>query len=597
MSETDPADHDPWPLRALLLLAVGAALALAIHFLTRGPEVWQWTENPVRLGAAAALAAGGIVFGFSLERPRWLWSVLFALGAGLVVGFVTYWNGQPESWGAGEGWQLTSALLALVIAVPLFQASRDAGRWNLDYRSVHAHMLTNIVLWFVAWGFVLVTFLLVLLLSELFQLIGIGLLRDLINKPWFPWLLIGGALGAAIGLLRDRDKIVGTLQRVATAVLSFLAPILAVGLVLFVLALPFTGLEPLWEQTRATTPILLVCILGAVVLINAVIGSGAREDEARPPIIRWAAAALAAVVLPLAIVAAVSTGKRIAQHGFTPDRLWAAVFVAITVAGAAAYLFALVRGRSGWPDLLRTLNLRIAIGICLVALLLALPIVSFGAISTRDQLARLESGRIAADKFDWAALRYDFGPSGRRALERLARSPNRTTREHARAVLEAKSRWAVRNDIEDYVEAPREIQVFPAGTVVPADLREALLGRPGKPGICRGRGECRLFLKAGERRAVVVRDRCPGAGATPEGGREGYCDLVSTVVEPTKRGWIDVSDPPEPVPAGKARDVQAEHRATVTRQREAVRRGEVEIREVTRRQVFVGGEPHGPLLE
>lgn len=597
MSEADPVDHEPWPLRSWLLLALGAALALAIHFLTRGPEVWQWTENPVRLGTAAALGAGGIVFGFSLERTRWRWSLLFALGAGLVVGFVTYWNGQPESWGAGEGWQLTSALLALVIAVPLFQASRDAGRWNLDYRSVHAHMLTNIVLWFVAWGFVLITFLLVLLLSELFQLIGIGLLRDLINKPWFPWLLIGGALGAAIGLLRDRDKIVGTLQRVATAVLSFLAPILAVGLVLFVLALPFTGLEPLWEQTRATTPILLVCILGAVVLINAVIGSGAREDEARPPIIRWAAAALAAVLLPLAIVAAVSTGKRIAQHGFTPDRLWAAVFVAITVAGAAAYLFALVRGRSGWPDLLRTFNLRIAIGICLVALFLALPIVSFGAISTRDQLARLESGRIAADKFDWAALRYDFGPSGRRALERLARSPNPTIRDHARAVLEAKSRWAVRNDIEDYVEAPREIQVFPAGTVVPADLREALLGRPGRPGICRGRGECRLFLKAGERRAVVVRDRCPGSGATEEGRGEAYCDLVSTVVEPTARGWTDVSDPPAPVAAGKARDVRAEHRATVRRQREAVLRGEVEIREVTRRQVFIGGEPHGPLLE
>ena len=597
MSEAEPVDHEPWPLRAVLLLALGAALAFAIHLLTRGPVVWQWTENPLRLGAAAALAAGGIVFAFSLERPRWLWSILFAIGSGLVVGFVTYWNGQPDSWGAGEGWQLTSALLALVIAVPLFQASRDAGRWNLDYRVVHAHILTNIVLWFVAWGFVLITFLLILLLSELFQLIGIDLLQDLLDKDWTPWLLIGGALGAAIGLLRDRDKIVGTLQRVATAVLSFLAPILAAGLVLFVLALPFTGLQPLWEQTRATTPILLVCILGAVVLVNAVVGSGAKEDEERPPLIRWAAAALASVVLPLAIVAAVSTGKRIAQHGFTPDRLWAAVFVAITVAGAAAYLFAVVRGRAGWPALLRTLNLRIAILICLIALFLALPIVSFGAISTRDQLARLQSGRIAADKFDWAALRYDFGPSGRRALERLARSSNSKIRDHAGAVLAAKSRWEVRKDIEEYVEAPREIEVYPAGAAVSAELREALLGRPGNPGICRGRGECRVFLKPGERLAIVVRDRCPGSGATKEGRGEAFCDLVSTVVEPTAGGWSEVSDLPAPTAAGKARDVEAERAASLKRQREAVRRGEVEIREVTRRQVFIGGEPHGPLLE
>ncbi|HEY0131974.1 MAG TPA: DUF4153 domain-containing protein, partial [Allosphingosinicella sp.] len=165
MTEAEPLGHEPWPLRAVILLILGAALALAVHLLTRGSEAWQWTESPLRLGAAAVLAAGGIVFAVSLERPRWLWSVLFAAGAGLVVGFIVYWNGSPESWGAGEAWQLVSALLAVVIAVPLFQASRDGGRWNLDYRLVHAHILTNVVLWLVAWGFVLITFLLILLLS------------------------------------------------------------------------------------------------------------------------------------------------------------------------------------------------------------------------------------------------------------------------------------------------------------------------------------------------------------------------------------------------------------------------------------------------
>ena len=591
MSEAQAVEHEPWPVRALLLLILGASIALAVHFLTRGPEIWQWTENPLRLGAAAALAAGGIVFAFSLERQRWLWSALFALGAGLVVGFVTYWNGQPESWGAGEGWQLVSASLAVVIAVPLFQASRDSGRWNLDYRTVHGHVLTNIVLWFVAWGFVLITYLLVLLLSELFQLIGIVLLRDLLQKGWVPWILIGGALGAAIGLLRDRDRIVGTVQRVATAILSFLAPILAAGLVVFVLALPFTGLEPLWEQTRSTTPILLVCILGAVILVNAVIGSGASDDESRPRLIRWAAAALAAVVLPLAIVAAVSTGKRIAQHGFTPDRLWAAVFVAITVAGAAAYLYAVIRGRARWPASLRSVNLRIAIGICLVALLLALPIVSFGAISTRDQLARLQSGRIAPDKFDWAALRFDFGPAGRRALERLVRSPNATIRDHARAVMAAKNRWAARTEIEEYVEAPRQMRVFPTGTSVPADLREAVLGRPGNPGACTGKGECFLLWRPGQTKAVAVMDRCSGPGRAGDGD---MCDLITTFIGQVDGRWVRPMDEPLMKPGAPTPEQAA---AALKRQREALRRGDAEVREVSRRQVFIGGLPVGDDFE
>lgn len=579
-------DHEPWPVRALLLLALGAALGLAVHFLTRGPEIWQWTENPVRLGAAAALAAGGIVFAFSLERTRWLWSLLFAAAAGLVVGFVTYWNGQPESWGAGEGWQLASALLALVIAVPLFQSSRDLGRWNLDYRSVHGHILTNVALWFVAWGFAVLTWLLLMLISELFQLIGIVLLRDLLRRPWVPWLLFGGAVGAAIGLLRDRDRIVGTLQRVATAILSVLAPILAAGLVVFVAALPFTGLEPLWEQTQATTPILLVCILGAVVLANAVIGSGAEDEEARPRIVRWAAAALAAVVLPLAIVAAVSTGKRIAQHGFTPDRLWAAVFVALTVAGAAAYLYAVLRGRDGWPALLRSVNLRIAIGICLVALFLALPIVSFGAISTRDQVARLQSGRIAPDRFDWAALRFDFGPSGRRALERLVADPNATIREHARAVIAARSRWAARNDIEDYVEAPRTMRVLPAEAPVPAGLRDAVLGRPGSPGACTGKGDCFLVWEPGQPKAVAIMDRCP----SPTAIDKYRCDLSRTIIVEADGRWVSSDRMAQTGNPDRLEELQK-------RQREALRRGEVELREVSRRQLFVGGEPVGELFE
>jgi hypothetical protein len=566
MIEAEAVDHEPWPLRAALLLCLGAVLGLTIHFLTRGAEPWQSTEDPLRLGAAAALAAGGIVFGFSLERPRWLWSVMFALGAGVVVGFVTYWNGQPEGWGAGEGWQLVSALLAIVIAVPLFQASRDRGRWNLDYRSVHGHILTNIALWFVAWGFVAITWLLLMLLSELFQLIGILVLRDLLNKDWVPWLLTGSALGAAIGLLRDRDRIVGTLQRVATAILSVLAPILAAGLVIFVAALPFTGLEPLWEQTRATTPILLVCILGAVILVNAVIGSGSEDEESRARVIRWAAAALAAVVLPLAIVAAVSTGKRIAQHGFTPDRLWAAVFVAITVAGAAAYLFAVVRGGARWPALLRSVNLRVAIGICLAALFLALPIINFSAISTRDQVARLQSGRTAPDQFDWAALRFDFGPSGQRALERLAAGSNLVVRQRAREALSASTRWAM----APQPAAPERSRSAPVrfraegGVSVPPALADMI----GRAGQCHDE-ECRLVFVE-PKRAVLLSPGCR------------HCTPYLFDAQPDGT-WVQrLPAPPVPRSAGLGADTG---------------KGAVEIRKVERQQLFIDGRPVGEAFD
>jgi hypothetical protein len=92
------------------------------------------------------------------------------------------------------------------------------------------------------------------------------------------------------------------LQNVAMLVLGVLAPVLAVGLGLFLIALPFTGLQPLWEATKATTPILLACAVGALLLVNAVIGNGG-DDAPRNRVLRWAALVLAVATLPLVGIA------------------------------------------------------------------------------------------------------------------------------------------------------------------------------------------------------------------------------------------------------------------------------------------------------
>src|SRR3546814_4668138 len=47
----------------------------------------------------------------------------------------------------------------------------------------------------------------------MFKLIGINLIFDLLNDEWFGWMLAGAAFGGAVGLLRERDRLVATLQR------------------------------------------------------------------------------------------------------------------------------------------------------------------------------------------------------------------------------------------------------------------------------------------------------------------------------------------------------------------------------------------------
>src|SRR3546814_10574425 len=78
-----------------------------------------------------------------------------------------------------------------------------------------------------------------------------------------------------------------------------------------------------------------------------------------------------------------------------------------------------------------------------VALFLATPILSFNALSAHDQVARLEAGRVTPDKFDWAALAFDFGESGKRAMQRLTQSKNAEVARLAKKAAATKDRCSL----------------------------------------------------------------------------------------------------------------------------------------------------------
>jgi Domain of unknown function (DUF4153) len=547
-----------WPERSWLLAALGVLCGLGVHVLTRGLGVEN--VSALRLAGAACLTVTGLGFAYTLERGRQTSSVAFAVLAGLVVAFVVYWNGPPGS-SNGEEWRFVCAALTVAIAAPLFLSWRDGpGGRVISYIGAHNRAWTAVVLWFASWAFVGIVWLLLWLLSALFNLIKIDLLSDLMRQDWFGMVLTGGALGGAIGLLRDREAILGTLQRVVTTVLSVLAPVLAAGLLLFLIALPFTGLEPLWQATKSTTPILIGSVIGALILVNAVIGD-APEDEAKLPVLRWSAMGLGVAMLPLGIIAAISTGLRIQQYGLTPDRLWAVVFTGIACAYGLVYLTSLVRKRLDWAALVRGGNLRMAVALCVIAFVLAMPFISFGAISTRDQLARLADGRTPVSKFDWSALRFDFGPSGRAAVERLAKSGKTADiRTAAATALQSGNRWEAKT-VTDAVSLDTRLTILPKKVPLPPALRNAINNEYG----CSGESRCALMYEEGADRAILV--------------TEGNVTRFKRETNNWEREYgTELDNDPKAVANGLAK-------------------GDVVIREIKRRQVFVGGQPVGQPFE
>ncbi|MPT47627.1 MAG: DUF4153 domain-containing protein [Sphingobium sp.] len=574
--------QDDWPARRWILALLGAICGVIIYFLAKKHDDYGWVEDTLRLSLATYVGIGAAAFAFVLERGKIRGSIVFALLSGLIVASVLYFSGNIKSW---EPWRLLSAALTIIIAAPLFQGWRDGqtgtastqtdnaadtagrtlfGRYYFPYRATHDRAWTNICLWGAAWLFVGISFMLAWLLATLFDLIGIDWLKRALNQEYFTLPLIGAAFGGAVGILRDRERTLALLQKIVMMVLSVLAPVLAVGLALFLLALPFTGLHALWDTTKSTTPILLSCIIGALILANAVIGDS-HEDEARMPILRWSAMVLGAVMLPLAAIAAYSTSLRIGQYGFTPTRLWAATFTFIACAYGVAYCVALVRARgTGWSSHVRPLNLRLAIGLCALAFLLSTPVISFGGIAAKDQVNRLLSGKVKAEQFDWVAMRFDYGPAGVEALKRLVRSdapaPIRKTAEE---YLKREERYAATQEQEKQ-EVAGNLVVRPTGTALPAALKERLTGTDA----CRNMRPCNVIYDAKAQEAIIFQVYGP------------------TVLRLVEGRWNIIPKQPQQTMA-----------EGIDKLNSSFQKGEVEIRSVTRRQIFIDGKAAGEVFE
>ncbi|HEX8413290.1 MAG TPA: DUF4153 domain-containing protein [Sphingomicrobium sp.] len=558
------ADEGRWPVRPWILAGICALAGLIFEWLTDFP--YSARPQPLREAAATFVAIAALSFALTVELRRWTWAAAFALVWGLVIAFVGWFTASYNHQAEIFEWPFLAGVFAVLIAAPLFQTVRDEGAWRFPYERLHRHAWLDAVIGAASLAFTGVAFILAFLIASLFDLIGIRFIKDLLNESWFCWILGGTAFGAALGLLRERDSLLATLHRLIMIVFSVMAPVLAVALGVFLLSFPLTGFNPRSPFADAT-PILLALAAAAVVLTNAVIGDG-KAERSPNRLLQISAMVLIVTVLPLGLLAAYSMGQRIEQYGWTPERMWGVVAVGVTIAYGLAGLWSVVRKRRDFDDTLRPLQTMLAIALCGLALFLALPIVDFGAISARSQLARLEQGKIPSDKFDWTAMAFDFGPAGRRRLADIARSGPLEQRKSAAAALNTKTRWEVTETVQAVASAPtiaKNLRVVPAGMQVPEGLRSAV----ERSRFCR-EAPCVL--------TIVDRDRAILFG------RNGANDAVGSVhIERANDGtWPEHDD--FPIFAGS--EAQKVNLA-----------GEVQVRTVQRRQLFVDGKPVGDAFE
>lgn len=210
-------------------------------------------------------------------------------------------------------------------------------------------------------------------------------------------------------------------------------------------------------------------------------------------------------------------------------------------------------------------NIRLAVGLTAVALILALPVVNFGVISTRSQIVRLQSGRIEPNAFDWKALATEYGPAGRRALERIAREGTPDQQPAARYALNPQA-----IALEPRRARPQRITLRPDGAVLPPPLLRYFRTDKLYTGYA-----CDLRL-AGNGIAVFRYQTLTD-----------YAVRTDVLAQHETGVWATITSDTD----------CADNSAAATGDRSTLEGRMVEVRHLTRRQVYLDGKPVGEPFE
>lgn len=475
----------PW-----MRLIVGLLQGLALLLMYEAVEHKQWPATDGLVFAPLLFAATFVpmLVISSLDHLRLrtlvIWAViatLLCIGLGVydifrdpvvVIGQGTAPRIVP-SWVAW--WSLAAALFILHALIVSGQADgRLIARYPAHFEVSWKHGVQFVLaVLFVGllWG-------LLFLGAELFRLIKIEFLAELIRRKTFAIPVTAVAFSYAIHITDARASIVQGARTLALILFSWLLPLMVLLSGAFILALLFTGLDPLWS-TRRATGILLSAAAALVFLVNAAYQDG-RPELPTVAILSYARSLAAFVLLPLVVLAAYGLVLRIAQYGWTPERITALACIVVAVCYSGGYLVAALRAPVAMTWLEPT-NIATSLVIVGILIVLRTPIADPAWISVTDQMRRLEAGKVAPDQFDFAFLRFRAGRYGEAALRQLAaqtEGPQASLiAERANLALQAKNQFEVgrltpRPTTTPAQRASRITVISPGGAALPAGFAD-----------------------------------------------------------------------------------------------------------------------------
>lgn len=304
-----------------------------------------------------------------------------------------------------------------MLLLPWIQQSlrirNDSSRYGYFYQSVWHNVLILLVI-FLANG---LTWLVLLLWGELFKLVGITFFKTLFfATDWFIYLTLGLVTALAVILARTQSRLIDSIQKLLTLIATGLLPLVSLLTLMFIITLPFTGLSAISRHISAAGLLLTLAFLQLILM--AIVRDPQKSSSLTGPLRCLIKTAL--LVAPLYVfVAAWALWLRVAQYGWTVDRLQGALAVLVLLVWSLGYFVSIVWRKGQNPLVLQgKVNLAVSLLVLVILVLLNSPVLDSMRISVNSHMARYQSGKNTPDQVSLYMLEQS-GRYGRAALESL----------------------------------------------------------------------------------------------------------------------------------------------------------------------------------
>ena len=401
----DEALQTPVRLPRNLMIALALVQGVALLLLWRAASEGAWLPEVPALNIPlwTLAVAWPMLLLLSLEADRIgrvfaLVSLFSALLA--VLGIYVGWQASP--FGAFPVEPLLAAYaLTLLIAcfMALMYLQQFAARGPIRYDMLFAHSWRNFLVALLSGAFALGVALVLTLWAALFSAIGIDLFTDLFTNDWFLFPVLSVALGLGVYIFRRLTKVIDGITSLLEGLMRLLLPLLAIVCSIFLVALPLTGLQPLWDTGNGTAMVMWLNAL-ALFTVNAVYQTG-RNPPPYPLAIHRSLYVCIALLPALSVLALYGLSLRVAQYGWTVERCWAFTAALLLAAFSVGYSFSILRWRDGWPGGFARVNTAMGWVVLALMLLVNSPLLDFRSISLASQLARVEVGEVDLADFDF----------------------------------------------------------------------------------------------------------------------------------------------------------------------------------------------------